>query len=41
MRTEFVRASTLYHVASRTVVRHPALDATDADVRRAIGGDGR
>ncbi|WP_255518392.1 MULTISPECIES: hypothetical protein [Haloferax] len=36
---DFVRASKLYHVESQTAVRHPALDATDADVRRAVGGD--
>ncbi|WP_280140937.1 hypothetical protein [Haloferax larsenii] len=37
----FVRASTLYHVESRTTVRHPAFDATDEDVRRAVGGEER
>ncbi|ELY25149.1 hypothetical protein C498_17278 [Haloferax volcanii DS2] len=39
MPTTFVRASTLYNVESRAVVRHPAFDATDEDVRRSIGGD--
>lgn len=35
----FVRASRLYHVTTRTEVRHPAFGATDDDVRRAISGD--
>lgn len=32
----FVPASQLYDVASRREIQHPALDATDTDVHRAI-----
>ncbi|WP_267903128.1 hypothetical protein [Natronococcus pandeyae] len=34
--TEFVPASQLYHVASRTPIAHPAEQATDEQVRRAF-----
>ncbi|ELZ07736.1 hypothetical protein C478_19274, partial [Natrinema thermotolerans DSM 11552] len=36
MRSGFVRASELYDVDSRTLIAHPAHQATDADVRRAL-----
>jgi len=36
MTGEFVRASRLYDVESRTPIAHPATQATDADVRRAL-----
>ncbi|NGM69993.1 hypothetical protein G6M89_13405 [Natronolimnobius sp. AArcel1] len=31
--SEFVRASRLYHVSSRTPIAHPAHQASDDDVR--------
>ena len=34
--SEFVRASRLYDVSSRSPIAHPAHQATDADVRRAL-----
>ncbi|WP_176393213.1 hypothetical protein [Natronolimnobius baerhuensis] len=34
--SEFVRASRLYHVWSRTPIAHPAHQASDVDVRRAL-----
>ncbi|WP_339102509.1 hypothetical protein [Haloterrigena salinisoli] len=36
MSEEFVSASELYDVESRTPIVHPAHQATDADVRRAL-----
>ncbi len=36
MRSGFVPASRLYDVESRTPIAHPAHQATDADVRRAL-----
>ncbi|WP_455447855.1 hypothetical protein [Natrinema thermotolerans] len=36
MRSGFVRASELYDAKSRTPIAHPAHQATDADVRRAL-----
>ncbi|QCC59415.1 DUF1643 domain-containing protein [Natrinema thermotolerans] len=36
MRSGFVRASELYDVDSRTPIAHPAHQATDTDVRRAL-----
>ncbi|WP_255168476.1 hypothetical protein [Natrononativus amylolyticus] len=36
MTREFVRASRLYHVPSRTPIAHPATQADDDDVRRAL-----
>ena len=40
MCSEFVPASELYHVESRTPIAHPAHQATDADVRRALEAEG-
>lgn len=45
MTTEFVPASRLYHVESRTPIAHPAHQASDEDVRdaleeRAVRADG-
>ncbi len=37
MCSEFVRASELYDVESRTPIAHPAHQATDTDVQRALG----
>ncbi|MXV63880.1 hypothetical protein GS429_17800 [Natronorubrum sp. JWXQ-INN-674] len=37
--SEFVPASRLYNVESRTPIAHPAHQATDDDVRRALEGD--
>ena len=34
--SEFVPASELYDIESRTPIAHPAHQATDADVRRAL-----
>ncbi|OVE84333.1 hypothetical protein [Natronolimnobius baerhuensis] len=34
--SEFVRASRLYHVSSRTPIAHPAHQASDDDVRRSL-----
>ena len=39
--SEFVPASDLYDVESRTPIAHPAQQATDADVRRALEGGER
>ncbi|MFC3957152.1 hypothetical protein [Halovivax cerinus] len=36
MTGEFVRASRLFDVESRTPIAHPATQATDRDVRKAI-----
>ncbi|WP_276252992.1 hypothetical protein [Halomontanus rarus] len=38
--TPFVPASRLYDVPSGTTIEHPALEATDDDVRRALEGGG-
>jgi len=40
MSPEFVRASRLYDVESRTPIAHPAVQASDADVRRAVDNRG-
>jgi hypothetical protein len=37
---EFVPASRLYHVESRTPIAHPAEQATDEQVRRALENRG-
>ncbi|WP_306060256.1 hypothetical protein [Natronococcus wangiae] len=37
---EFVPASRLYIVESRTPIAHPAAQATDEQVRRALEGRG-
>ncbi|WP_279387682.1 hypothetical protein [Natrarchaeobius chitinivorans] len=36
MSADFVRASRLYDVGSRTALVHPAAQANDSDVRRAL-----
>ncbi|WP_247729912.1 hypothetical protein [Halovivax limisalsi] len=41
MTGEFVRASRLYDVESRTPIAHPATQATDAEVREAIATEER
>ncbi|SEH14628.1 hypothetical protein SAMN04487967_1693 [Natronorubrum sediminis] len=38
--THFVPASELYHVESGTPIAHPAHQATDADVKRALEAEG-
>ena len=40
MTPEFVPASRLYDVASRTPIAHPATQATDHDVRQALENRG-
>ncbi|WP_267903122.1 hypothetical protein [Natronococcus pandeyae] len=38
--TEFVPASRLYHVGSRTPIAHPAEQATDEQVRQSLENQG-
>ncbi|AFO58810.1 MULTISPECIES: hypothetical protein [Natrinema] len=40
MTAEFVRASRLYDVETRTPIAHPTYQATESDVRRALENGG-